>query len=622
MAKTTDDEAKKPVSRGQKTAAWLMTGMLILGLGGFGVTNFGGNVSSIGSVGDITLSVDDYARAVRQEVAAFSAQLGSQVPVSEAIGFGLDRKALQGLVTRAALDDAALKMGLSVGDQTVAAEVLKISAFQGTSGTFDRAAYRQVLQREGLTEAAFEESVRRDVARSLLQGAVAGGFAAPEALTETLYKWIAERRGFAMIRLTEADLAAPVPAPTDDQLKAYYDANIAAFTHPEAKRIAYAALLPEMIAKDQPVDEAAVRKMYDQRISEFVVPERRLVERLVYPDQAAADAAKAKLDGGATFDSLVAERGLTMDAVDMGDVSKPDLGAAGDAVFAAAVDSVVLAASDLGPALFRVNGVLDGEETSFDEAKDGLSEELRMDAARRAISDKVEEIDDLLAGGTSLEDLARETGMEYSTLDHVVGQQGEAPLEGYQAFRAAADKVKDGDFAEAVVLEDGGVVALEFRETVPATPIPFDEAKEKVAESWREAEVKKALSAQAIAFKAAVEGGASLGSLGIVDQTPEISRDGFVEGAPQSLLPAVFTMSEGEVRVIEEGDFIALLRLETVKPAEATGEEADALRAALRAQIEQAISQDAFSAFATAVSAEAGISLDQTAINAVNARLQ
>ena len=142
MAKTTDDEAKKPVSRGQKTAAWLMTGMLILGLGGFGVTNFGGNVSSIGSVGDITLSVDDYARAVRQEVAAFSAQLGSQVPVSEAIGFGLDRKALQGLVTRAALDDAALKMGLSVGDQTVAAEVLKISAFQGTSGTFDRAAYR------------------------------------------------------------------------------------------------------------------------------------------------------------------------------------------------------------------------------------------------------------------------------------------------------------------------------------------------------------------------------------------------------------------------------------------------------------------------------------------------
>ena len=120
----------------------------------------------------------------------------------------------------------------------------------------------------------------------------------------------------------------------------------------------------------------------------------------------------------------------------------------------------------------------------------------------------------------------------------------------------------------------------------------------------------------------AVEGGASLGSLGIVDQTPEISRDGFVEGAPQSLLPAVFTMSEGEVRVIEEGDFIALLRLETVKPAEATGEEADALRAALRAQIEQAISQDAFAAFATAVSAEAGITLDQTAINAVNARLQ
>ena len=35
------------------------------------------------------------------------------------------------------------------------------------------------------------------------------------------------------------------------------------------------------------------------------------------------------------------------------------------------------------------------------------------------------------------------------------------------------------DFPEAIVLEDGGVVALRLDEVVPAAPIPFDEARER-----------------------------------------------------------------------------------------------------------------------------------------------
>ncbi len=369
------------------------------------------------------------------------------------------------------------------------------------------------------------------------------------------------------------------------------------------------------------MDEAVLRQLYDDRIAEFVIPERRLVERLVYPDDAAADAAEAELAAGKTFEQLVEARGLTMVAVDMGDVSQADLGAAGEAVFAAAEGAVVRGETDLGPALFRVNGVLAGEETPFEEARPLLAAEIQADAARRAIADKVEPIDDLLAGGTSFEDLAQEMGMTLATLDHVPGQQGSDPIEGYLAFRQAADALAEGDFAEVIVLDDGGIVAMEFVETVPAAPIPFEEAQEAVEAGWRAEALKKALSDQAIAFKAAVEGGAALGSLGIVDVTPEISRDGFVEGTPDSLLPAVFAMAEGEVRVIEEGAFIAVVRLDSVQPAATEGEEAEALRAALDAQFEQSFANDAFSAFADAVSAEAGIALDQRAIDAVNASL-
>lgn len=622
MAKPAEDDVKRKKGGAQKALTGMMTAMLVIGLAGFGFTSFNGSVSSIGTVGAVDISTNEYARTVQQKVAEFSNQVGTRISVQDGLQFGMGQQALTDVITRATLDNEARALGLSVGDQTVAAEVMKQTAFTGASGSFDRAIYSNTLRQNGWSEADYEDQLRRDVSRSLLQGAVAGGITAPAPMVDTLYAWIGERRGFSMIRLTEYDLAAPLPEPTEAELQAFYDAHTADFTRAEAKRIRYAALLPNDIAADQPVDEAAVRKIYDDNIAEYVVPERRLVERLIFPDAAARDAALAQIAAGTTFETLVTERGLTMDAADMGDVSQSDLGAAGDAVFAAAMDAVVPGETDLGPALFRVNGTLDGESRSFDEVRAELAAEMQFEEARKVIADRVDEIDDLLAGGETLDTLAAQTGMTVATLDHVPGQQGSAAIEGYQAFRQAADAVTEGDFAEAVLLDDGGVVTLEFVETVPAHPIPFAEAQEAVTEAWRADALKTALTARAAEFKTAADGGATLLSLGIVDQTPEISRDGTVEKTPADLLPAVFEMTEGETRVFESGDFIALLRLDTIKPAAETGDGPAALKAALSAQIERALADDAFAAFTDAASATAGVTLDQNAINLVNSSLQ
>ncbi|WP_374427186.1 SurA N-terminal domain-containing protein [Tabrizicola sp.] len=622
MAKTPTEDGKRPRGAVKEVAVWTLMGMLILGLGGFGVTSFSGGVTRVASVGDIDVTTDDYARALQTQVNAFSQQLGQQLSMQEALAFGIDKQVLQDVLTRAALDNEAQRVGLSVGDGVVAAELMGMDAFKGVSGSFDREAYRFALDRNNLSETEFETNLRRDISRELLQGAVAGGFAAPAPLTETLYAWVGERRGFSMLRLGEGDLTAPVAEPTDDELKAHYDAQLDRFTKPEAKRITYAALLPEAIAKDQPVDDATLQKLYQDRISEFVIPERRIVERLVYPDQAAAEAAKAKLDAGTSFEDLVAERGLTLDAIDMGDMSKEELGAAGEAVFATAEGQVAgPAESDLGPALYRVVSVLAAEETSFEDARETLAIEIQTDAARRLIADQVESIDDLLAGGATLEDLGKEMGLAVATIDYVPGQQGEAAIEGYPAFREAADAVQEGDFAEAVLLDDGGVVALRLDEIVPAAPIPFDEAKDQVAEDWRKEATTAALAARAAEIKAEVEGGAAIGSFGIVDVTPETARSGFVANAPETLVADVFKMAEGEVKVMEAPGFVAVVKLDRILPAATEGEDAEATREALAAQARQAIAQDAFAAFTNALTAEAGISLDQAAINAVHTSL-
>jgi peptidyl-prolyl cis-trans isomerase D len=142
-----------------------------------------------------------------------------------------------------------------------------------------------------------------------------------------------------------------------------------------------------------------------------------------------------------------------------------------------------------------------------------------------------------------------------------------------------------------------------------------------VAEDWRKDAVAKALAARATEIKTALEGGAKIGTFGIVDVTPETARAGFVADVPETLLPEVFKMADGAVQVIEAEGFTAVVQLDRIMPAAAEGEDAMALKASLEAQAGQAISQDAFAAYTAALTAEAGITLDQAAITAVHTSL-
>ncbi|WP_323040226.1 peptidyl-prolyl cis-trans isomerase [Gemmobacter sp.] len=601
---------------------WILMAMLILGLGGFGITNFGGSVRSIGSVDGQDISTDEYFRALRSDLNALSAQVNRPLGFTEASALGLDASVRQRLVTSAVLDAETDRLNISVGDARLAEEIRGIPAFHNMSGAFDRTAYTATLQDNGWKEAQFEAQMRRDLSRGLLQTAVATGFAGSDAAAAAFYDYVEERRSFSLLRLTEADLESPVAEPDAAALRAYYDANPDQFTRPETRRITYAALLADDIAKTIQIDEAELRKLYDQRITEFVQPERRLVERLVFNDEAAATAARNRVDAGqVTFEALVQERGLALTDVDMGDVSKADLGEAGEPIFAMAEPGVVgPLPSPLGPSLFRMNGIIAADEVSFDEAREALTSEFALDAARRQIRTRVTEIEDLLAGGATLEDLAKDAGLTLATID--MGPDMAEGIAAYPRFREQADKVTQADFPEVFEMDDGGIAALRLDEILPPALRPYDEVADQVATAARADAVKQALAARLEDVQVQVEAGTAMGAFGIVEVAQDMPRGGRVDAAPADLLERVFQLAEGAAAPVVEGDFVGLIRLDRILPADHSTPEAEQLKQMLRARQGQEMGQDAFALFSSALEQRSRITLDEGAIAAVHSQMR
>lgn len=624
MAKTThtDETAQKPRRRGTSVVAWVLMAMLIAGLGGFGVTNFSGGTSAIGSVGSQKIEVNDYVRALQNQMNAFSQQMGQPMTFEMAQSFGLDKQVLQSVIDNAALDNEAHRIGLSVGDATVAAKLNEIDAFKGVDGKIDPLIYNQVLEQNNLTKAGFESGVRADTARQVLQAAVSTGITAPQALTDTVTAWAAEQRSFSVLSLSEKSLKVALAEADEATLQDFYTAQIADYTRPEAKRISYAVLQPEDVLKDVVIDDAKLKTLYDERLSEFVTPEKRLVERLGFATEADAVAAKARIDAGESFADLVKERNLTLADVDLGDVTKSQLGEAGEAVFALTGPAVVGPLnSDVGPALFRMNAILAKQETTFEQAKADLTKELELEEARKIIADRVDAIDDALAGGASLADLAKEQGMTEGSTDFAAGADDNDAITADAAFVSAAAKLAEGDYPEAVLLTNGGVMALQMVSTLPPTAREFDTVKDKVAVAARAAALSKALAQEAAAIKTAVEAGSSLGSFGIVSRTAAIDRQGQLLNAPALVLTAAFEMAPNEVRVIEAPGYTAVIQLTEIMPAEKEAASAVAVRQAVSSSAAQAIASDVLQLFTASITAEAGISLDQSVINAVNAQI-
>lgn len=624
MAQGSDSETtKKKKTSGSKVLVWILLIMLIVGLAGFGATNFGGRLDSIGSVGETEISVDDYARELQQELRAFSAQTGRPISIAEAQALGLDRAVLARVVGRAALDEAARLAGLSVGDEIVRREILRTPAFQGLAGGFDRETYKFVLERNGLSVTEFEEDIRADTARSILEAAVIRGVRMPDVFTDTLFDYARQTRDISWARMGPGALSAPLPEPTESELAAFHEANPELFTEPETRRIVYAWLTPDMMLDDVAPSEEELRAVYQERIDEYRLPERRLVERLVFESTDAAEDAAARLASGEIdFEGLVAERGLTPDDIDLGEVARADLGPAAETVFALTEPGVTgVAQTDLGPAIFRVNAVLNARETSFEQARDELVAELSADRAARAVAERIDEVDDLLAGGATLEEVAAETPLELGRIDYRAGT--DEGIAAYPAFREAAEAAAEGDFPEVIELDDGGIFALRLEEVVPPRVQPLDEVREAVRAAWTEAETGRRLADEARSLAALIgDGGTGEDAPQIgLEPVTGLARDGTVEGAPPALVDRAFEMQPGEVAVIEEPGAAILLRLDAIHSADASTAEARALKENFARQASDQLAQDVLTAFTVAQQFRSGIQLDQAAIAAVNAQL-
>jgi peptidyl-prolyl cis-trans isomerase D len=592
-----------------------------------------GTSNDAADVAGTKITVPELDRSFRRALSNASRELGPGFTPSPAQRQEVARQALDEQVTDALFAKAAAEAGLRVDDAVVRARTEEMPAFAGPDKKFDRGRFRMIIENQGMSEAAFAQLMRRDIARSLLASPIAAGAIAPKALVADLYRYRNEQRVAETILLPDS-AATGIPTPTDADLQSYYQRHAVDFTLPEYRSFTVLTLAPDLFAGEITPTDDELRAAYDQRKAEFVDPEKRRIEQVVIPDKAAADAiVKAAQGGKSLADAAKAatagkSQPVALDLLARDDYPEP----LRDPVFSAKPNAVVgPIQSPLGWHVLSVAEIKPGHEVTFDEARPKLTADVKRERAADMLSEQIDGLGDRLLGGASMEQVGagvNATPVKFASTD----AKGGTPPAAQDVKRTAPDpaalakafQLQPGETSGFEAGKDGGYFAVRLDGVTPPALRPLAEIRADVVAGWIAEQRASVIAKRADALAAQVRQGTAMSQIAAtagakVETAPPLKRepDPSQTGEDRSALAAaLFGLGRvGDVAVVPAPDGQIIARLSEIRAADPAAA-GDALQPLAR-EIAGDLRDDEIKAYQAALRSQYKVTINPQAIERV-----
>ncbi|MEZ5669219.1 MAG: SurA N-terminal domain-containing protein [Alphaproteobacteria bacterium] len=562
-------------------------------------------------VGDKQIGLATIDREFRGILDQQSRAVGFRFTPAMGLQFGMLDRAISNVVTRALYDNLATDLGIRIDDESVRDFIRDRLGFRTDDGRFDRAAFEQELRNRQVTEDAFVEELRADIARDDLVRTVGAGIRLPNALAAALHAYREETRVADYFKIAAEDMPAPA-APAEDVLTAYYEANGELYMAPEFRSGDVVVLDPAEIAAGIAVDDEQLNEEFLYQRDSLYVPERRTVEQMILADAAQAEAAAAALGEGRDFASVASEvAGQDAAALAMGAFSSDEwfVAEAKDALFDGDVGAVSAPVeTPLGWRIYRVTAIEPGREAELDDVRDTLIDEIRTRIARDEIFDLAGRVQDEMAGGASLAEAARTLEIAVQPVGPI-SADGQDP-EGLDTVIPGGDPVVAALFEQAPDadpdqrdLPGGGVFFVAVTVVTEPAVRPLAEVRDTVLADWTADQQMEAARALAQTAKDALAAGTGFGAVADAHSllplvATGIRRDGSENaGLPSGLAATLFEAAVGaadsEEAPAERAVYVA--QLKEIVPAP---EDAEALNT-VRMQVSAQATSDLYTALGT-----------------------
>jgi peptidyl-prolyl cis-trans isomerase D len=344
-----------------------------------------------------------------------SEQARRQMPNLDAAFFDspeVKRETLDTLVRDRVLLTAANRAHFGVSDERLQRELMsapQLASLRRPDGSMDLAAYKVMIESQGMSTQGFEANVRQDLTLRQVLGGVSNSVPPAGAPGRAALDALLQQREVQVLRFDSKEQAAGLN-PSDADLAGYHKANEALFRAPEQASIEYVVLDLQALQSGLTVAEDDLRKYYSENAARYTVAEERRASHVLIgaaKDAPAAERAAAKAKAEALLaelrknpvsfaevakknssDTASAERGGDLDFFGRGAMVKPFEDAA-YAMKPGEIGNVV--ESDFGYHIIRLDAVRGGDKKPFEAVRGEIEAEVKKQLAQKKYAEAAEQ---------------------------------------------------------------------------------------------------------------------------------------------------------------------------------------------------------------------------------------
>jgi len=457
--------------------------------------------ATVAKVGGMEIKQSELDQAHKQQVARMQQQMpGVDVKLFDTPE--MKARTLDGLVRERVMRTAVAKENLVITPDRLERS-FKTDPQYASIRSPDGSVSKEFLSARGMTSAGFAQELRDDMAMRQAMAGVSGSLVVGQTANDTAVNAVLERREVQLQPfLVKAYLEKANP--TDADLEAYYKSHQSKFHSNEEARIEYAMLDLDTLKKQITLSEDDLRKYYEQNIARYTSAEERHAAHILInaaKDAPAADREKAK----AKAESLLAEarknpagfaelakknsddkgsatNGGDLDFFGRGAMVKPFE----DAAFAmkpGEISNVV--ESEFGFHIIKLFAVRGGEAKPFESVRAQIVDEVSKPKAQQLFASAAEQFTNMVyEQSDSLQPAIDKLKLSKTeaTVQRTPAPGATGPLASPKLLDAifSTDSVKNKRNTEAVETGTNQLVSARILEHHPERVLPLAEVRDRV----------------------------------------------------------------------------------------------------------------------------------------------
>jgi len=609
---------------------YFLFGLLGLATGGLVLTDMGGffrggvAATDVAKVGKHTINIQGFDQRARQTMQRVG------IPIEQAYKVGYIDEMLRGEIAGVVLELSAHDKGMKIGTDIIQQRIYEMVAPMVQDGQEPQDVLEQILRNQGMSEGQFIQALSKDIRTKLLASAIQSGFsAAPAHMASELERFDGETRDVTLISFSNQDLAVTT-APNDTELGDYYEKNKEQFASPETRDVRIIRIKDEALRESVEITDEELRATYDDSIDDFSEPERRIVAQAVVSSEADAQEIYELATKSNNLKTAAAQvTGTDSAFIPPSPFQKDGLAEeVAEGIFNANTKGAIIppAQTPLGWHVAQLIDLEPARVKPFSEVSEALKEGMLAD---RLIDEKYKlasDADDMLAGGSTIEELAEVIAVENIEIFGLTESNPQLPqdyAEAQETILEEAFQLLDGEVSAVQELQDGTLYLVTVDSITPKSYKPLGEVRGELSELWLASRQKAETKTKALAYLTLLDAGEKdLAAVGKeYGKTPKTLTNLARETAPPKPLSAqalgpIFDANIGEYILINFKEGVALAKInDATLPASSAP--SDDARAEVNEKLAGSLRQEAVNAFIAARQDKLGVKINRKLLDQV-----